>query len=61
MLYSLQNVFFVCLLFPDAPRPKQARRNEKILLGVGGKGGGRGRAGKGDGAKSLLKNFGQIC
>ena len=44
MLYSLQNVFFVCLLFPDAPRPKQARRNEKILLGGGG-GGGAGRGG----------------
>ena len=43
MLYSLQNVFFVCLLFPDAPRPKQARRNEKILLGVGGGGAGRGK------------------
>ena len=59
MLYSLQNVFFVCLLFPDAPRPKQARRNEKILLGVGG--GGEVQGGEGGGAKSLLKNFGQIC
>ena len=47
MLYSLQNVFFVCLLFPDAPRPKQARRNEKILLGVGGKGGGEVQGGEG--------------
>ena len=36
MLYSLQNVFFVCLLFPDAPRPKQACRNEKNSVGGGG-------------------------
>ena len=43
MLYSLQNVFFVCLLFPDAPRPKQACRNEKNSVGGGGGGAGRGR------------------
>ena len=43
MLYSLQNVFFACLLFPDAPRPKQACRNEKNSVGGGGGGAGRGR------------------